>query len=121
MAVPKLAKHAAGLADAAAGSILGSALEADGVTQAKIGDDAAGAAELKVVVRDVTVAAEAATGTVTNAADANGVILGHYVSNVGNAVKTIALTAGTGKIDVTLAAAQAAGQTAHVYVVVLQA
>lgn len=38
MGVPRLAKHAAGVADAAAGSILGTSLEDDAVTAAKLSD-----------------------------------------------------------------------------------
>ena len=121
MAVPRLAKHVAQWANAAAKSVAGSVLEDNAISQAKVADDAVGAAELKVVVRDITVAAEAATGTATVAGDAGGVVLGFSVSNVEHNVKTIALNGSTGKLDVTLSAAQAAGQAAHVYVVILQA
>ena len=39
MGVPRLAKHNAGLDDAAAGSILGTSLEAEAVTHAKVDHD----------------------------------------------------------------------------------
>ena len=120
MGVPKLAKHAAGLADAAAGSIAGTKLEDDAVSQAKVADDAVGAAQLKVVVRDVTVANGAATGTVTNAADIDGVIIGVVPkSGVDSAVAAATLTAVSGKIDVTVVTNQTGDGV--VSVVVLQA
>lgn len=91
------------------------------VGQAEVIDDAIGVAELKYVTRDITVAAEASTGTATNAADAGGAIMGFYPSNAESAVKTIALNGSTGQLDVTMNAAQSAGQAAHVYVTILQA
>ena len=120
MGVPRLAKHAAGLADAAAGSIAGAKLEDDAVSQAKVAADAVGAAELKVVVRDVTVADSASSGTVTNAADINGVIIGAFPkSGVDSAIASVALTAVSGKIDVAVVSAQTGNGV--VSVVVLQA
>lgn len=92
----------------------------DAVEQAMVADDAVGAAQLKVVVRDVTVAGGASTGTVTNAADINGVVLGVRPSNAESAVKTVALTAVDGKLDVTMNSAQAGGQDAHIFVSILQ-
>jgi hypothetical protein len=46
MVVPRLAKHAAGLADAAAGSILGASIETEGITATQIDDGTITYAEL---------------------------------------------------------------------------
>lgn len=89
---------------------------------ATIQPDSVDTGKLKVVTRDVTIAAEAASGNVTNAADINGVILGHYPkTSVDSAIESIALTAESGQITVTLNAPQAAETPATVSVVVLQA
>jgi hypothetical protein len=90
--------------------------------EATIQPDSVDTGKLKVVTRDVTIAAEAASGNVTNAADINGVILGHYPkTSVDSAIESIALTAESGQITVTLNANQAAETPATVSVVVLQA
>lgn len=80
------------------------------VVQAGIADDAVGAAELKVVVRAITVTNGNATATATQAADINGIVLGAYpLSGAESELKAVALTAASGKLDVTMGAAQAAG------------
>ncbi len=90
--------------------------------EATIQPDSVDTGKLKVVTRDVTIAAEAASGNVTNAEDINGVILGHYPkTSVDSAIESIALTAESGQITVTLNAAQAGETPATVSVVVLQA
>jgi len=76
MAVPRLAKHAAGLADAAAGSILGSAIEAGGIVAAKLASDAVETAKIK-------------DGAVTPVK-----MSGHYKASAG--VTIVALTAAIG-------------------------
>lgn len=115
-----IADDAVDSAQIADDAIVAAAIDDGAIVQAAMADDAIGAAELKVVVRDVTVAGGASTGTVTNAADINGVVLGHYMSNAESAIKTITLTAVDGKLDVTMMAAQAGGQDAHVFVSILQ-
>lgn len=52
MGVPRLAKHAAGLADAAAGSIAGVKLEDGGVVTDKIADDAITPAKILGFAKD---------------------------------------------------------------------
>jgi hypothetical protein len=92
------------------------------VTQAKVGDDAIGAAELKVVERNITIAGGAAAGTVTNAADANGIVLGVVpYSAVASAIIDVDFTTETGALTVTLASAQGAETPATVTAVILQA
>lgn len=101
---------------------VGSAELADNaVDQAAVADDAIGAAELKVVERNITIAGGAASGTVTTAADANGVILGVIpYAACESAIKDVSFTTATGAITVELASAQGAETPATVTAVVLQ-
>lgn len=95
-------------------------VNASGVTT--IGANKVLKAMVKYKTISVTIAAEASTGTTTDADAVNGVILGVYPSaDAGSAVKSVALTAGTGKIDVALVSAQAAETPATIQVVVLRA
>lgn len=92
------------------------------VGQAEVADDAIGAAELKVVERNITIAGGAAAGTVTNAADANGIVLGVVpYSAVASAIIDVDFTTGTGALTVTLASAQGAETPATVTAIILQA
>lgn len=103
------------------GSVATAKLADDAVTQDKIADDAVGAGQLDTVERDITIAAEAAAGSVTNEADINGVILGVYPQSACAApIKDVTFTPGTGAIQVELMSAQPAETPAVVTVVVLQ-
>lgn len=87
-----------------------------------IANDAIGAAKLKVVERNITIAGGAASGTVTNAADINGVILGVIpYAACESPIKDVTFTVGTGAIQVELISAQGAETPATVTAVVLQA
>lgn len=103
------------------GSVATAKLADDAVTQDKIADDSVGADQLDTVERDITIAAEAAAGSVTNEADINGVILGVYPQSACAApIKDVTFTPGTGAIQVELMSAQPAETPAVVTVVVLQ-
>ena len=87
-----------------------------------VGDNKILKKHLKTKTIAVTIAAEASTGTVTDADAINGAILGVYPSAAaGSAIKSVALTAGSGKIDVEMVSAQAAATPATIQVVVLRA
>lgn len=87
-----------------------------------IANDAIGAAKLKVVERNITIAGGAASGTVTNAADINGVILGVIpYAACESPIKDVTFTVGTGAIQVELISAQGAETPATVTAGVLQA
>lgn len=87
-----------------------------------IANDAIGAAKLKVVERNITIAGGAASGTVTNAADIDGVILGVIpYAACESPIKDVTFTVGTGAIQVELISAQGAETPATVTAVVLQA
>ena len=76
--------------------------------------------KIKTIV--VTVIGGASTGTITDATAINGAILGVYpATNTLSAIKSAALTAVSGKIDIVLNTAQTAGQDATIAVVVLEA
>jgi len=95
-------------------------IDTSGVTS--IGADKVLEGMVKVKTISVTIAAGSATGTVTDADAVDGVILGVYPSaDAGSAIKSVALTAGSGKIDVELLSNQAVETPATVQVVVLQA
>lgn len=104
------------------GAVTSGKLGAGAVTQAKVGADAIGAAELKIVERNITIAGGAAAGSVTNAADINGTVIGVVpYSAVASAILDVDFTPGTGAITVTLGGAQGAEVPATVTVLVLQA
>lgn len=87
-----------------------------------VANDAIGAAKLKVVERNITIAGGAASGTVTNAADIDGVILGVIpYAACESPIKDVTFTTGTGAIQVELMSAQGAEVPATVTAVVLQA
>ena len=84
--------------------------------------DSISVTELKVVEREVDIAAEALTGTVTTAADIDGMILGAFPKeDIENAIEEVTFDPETGAITVTLTAAQSAGTPGVVAVTVLQA
>lgn len=94
----------------------------DAVTQDKVADDAVGAAQLKIVERNITIAGGAASGTVTNAADINGTVIGVIpYAACESAIKDVTFTMGTGAIAVELLSAQTGGVDATVTAVILQA
>lgn len=87
-----------------------------------VANDAIGAAKLKVVERNITIAGGAASGTVTNAADIDGVILGVIpYAACESPIKDVTFTTETGAIQVELMSAQGAEVPATVTAVVLQA
>lgn len=81
-----------------------------------------GAGELKIVERNITIDGEAAIGSVTNAADVNGIILGVIpYAACESPIKDVSFTPDTGAIQVELMSAQSAETPATVTAVVLQA
>lgn len=108
--------------DASINSAGAISLSDNSVEQANLGDDAVGVAELKIVERNITITGGEASGTVTNAADIDGIILGVIPSDAcENAIKDVTFTTDTGAIQVELTAAQSAETPATVTAVVLQA
>ncbi|MDP1553693.1 MAG: hypothetical protein Q8M06_11840 [Methanobacteriaceae archaeon] len=90
------------------------------VGTAKLADDAVNKDKLKFVTREVTILDTAATGTVTNEADIDGVVLGAYmVSGNESPLKGVDLDPLTGELEVSLMSAQSSGD-AVAAVVVLQ-
>lgn len=97
-------------------------LSNNSVEQANMSDDSIGVAELKIVERNITINAEAASGSVTNAEDINGVVIGVIpYAACESPIKDVSFTVGTGAIQVELMSAQSAGTPATVTAVVLQA
>ena len=91
------------------------------VGTAKLADDAVNKDKLKMVTREVTILDTAATGTVTNEADIDGVVLGAYmVSGNESPLRGVDLDPLTGELEVTLMSAQSSGD-AVARVVVSQA
>jgi hypothetical protein len=91
------------------------------VGTAKLADDAVNKDKLKMVTREVTILDTAATGTVTNEADIDGVVLGAYmVSGNESPLKGVDLDPLTGELEVSLMSAQSSGD-AVARVVVSQA
>lgn len=87
-----------------------------------LADDVVGVDQSKFVQRDITIAAEAASGTVTNAADIGGMLIGWIPkTSVDSAVQSIAFDNATGQLTATLKAAQAAGTPATITATILQA
>jgi hypothetical protein len=86
------------------------------------GEIAVGVAELKIVERNITIDGEAAIGSVTNAADVNGIILGVIpYAACESPIKDVSFTPDTGAIQVELMSAQSAENPETVTAVVLQA
>lgn len=113
---------AAKLADTLDLSSVTLTLPDDVVDTDNIADDAVNVDKLNVVVRTVTVLAEASTGTVTNAADIGGVVLGVYPTNdVESAILNFEFNDTTGAATVTLGTAQSAETPGTVTYIVLQA
>lgn len=104
------------------GAVTSGKLGSNAVTQLKIDDDAVGAAELKIVERNITIAGGAASGSVTNAADINGTVIGVIpYAACESAIKDVSFTTGTGAITVELLSAQTAEVPATVTALILQA
>ena len=108
--------------DASINSAGAISLSNNSVEQANLGDDAVGVAELKIVERNITIDGGAASGSVTNAEDINGVVIGVIpYAACESPIKDVSFTVGTGAIQVELMSAQSAGTPATVTAVVLQA
>lgn len=97
-------------------------LSDNSVEQANMSDDSIGVAELKIVERDITIDGGAAIGSVTNAEDIDGVVIGVIPSaDCETPIKNVSFATDTGAITVELMSAQSAGVPATVTAVVLQA
>lgn len=105
----------------ATGAVTSGKLGSGAVTQLKVGADAIGAAELKIVERNITIAGGAASGSVTTAADINGTVIGVIpYAACESAIKDVSFTPLTGAISVELLTAQSVAAAATVTAIILQ-